>query len=377
MKHMLILTFLLFFITLSLQQVSCGKGKKKEVYQQKFTITTVDLLDAITQTGEVKPIIKVDLKSEASGRIEKVYIKEGQRVQRGDKIVEIDPSRLLYQKDRLDLSVQKALIEKELALKNLNDAKKLKRTGTISAKDVFDLENRLNLYDINYKQNLLELKDVTDQLKKTTVRSPMEGVITSLDIEEGEIAVSAMSGLQAGTAIATIADISQLEVVSQIGEADYVHLKRGQKVVIKSEAVEHISTTGTINFIALSAKKQNNDELGTFEVRIMVDSLIPGIAPGINVNVEFVILEKKGVLGVPNHFVKKQGKEYFVERFVPENSQKGNDPTIQKKALTKIEIGATDFHHYEILAGLKKGDIVVFQEDHGAAAREKRKRKGK
>ena len=343
----------------------CNKKQQNSIYAESFTIKPVDLLDIITQTGEVRPYVKVDLKSEASGRIKKVYVKEGQRAEKGQKIVDIDPTRLLNQKERLDLTLKKAQIEKTLAKRDFDNALKLQKTGTVSSKSISDLKSKYQLAEISYNQHKLELNDINDQLSKTTIRSPIDGVVTSLDIEEGEIAVSATSSSQAGTAIATVADISKLEVISQIGEVDYVYLKQGQKVVLRSEAIEGVSTTGTITFIALSAKKMKQEELGTFEVRIAVDSLIPGIAPGINVNVEFVILEKKGVLGVPNHFVKKTQRGFFVQ-LAPNssgNKKNNNSPSEQKKPeMKKITIGATDYKHYEILSGLKEGDAVIYRD---------------
>ncbi len=355
MKKCLILIFLSIVLIFS----GCGGKKKPETVKKKFTIKKVDLLDQIIQTGEVEPIVKVDLKSEASGLIQKVYVKEGQRVSKGDKIIDIDPSRLLFKKERMDLAVKQAQIQKEIAKRNYNDANKLIETGTISRKRLTDLKSEYDLAEITWKQQLLELQDLEDQLSKTKVTSPMDGVITSLDVEVGEIAVSATSGFQSGTAIATIADISQLEVVSQIGEVDYINLKQGQKVVIRPEAIEGMHTTGTISFVALSAKKEQAEELGTFEVRIDIDSLIPSIAPGINVNVEFVILEKKNVLGVPNHFVKKTPKGQVVS-LVTKNENGEN-----KVVPTPVKTGATDYKHYEILSGLKEGDVVQFKENLG------------
>ncbi len=359
-----VLTFLSLF-------ACCAGRKKTEIIEEKFTVKEINLLDKITQTGEVQPIVKVELKSEASGLIKKVYVKEGQRVKRGEKIIDIDPSRLLYAKERTDLAVKKALIQQKLTKRNYEDAMKLSQTGTVSEKALSDFKSEYELTSISYKQQLLELEDIVEQLSKTKVTSPMDGVITSLDIEEGEIAVSATSGFQSGTAIATIADISKLEVVSQIGEVDYINLEKGQKVVIRPEAIEGMKTTGTISFIALSAKKEEAEELGTFEVRISVDSLIPGIAPGINVNVEFVILEKKGVLGIPNRFVRKTPKGYFANVLVKTG-------TGEKKIVpTKIQVGATDFKHYEVVSGLGKGDVVFFKEIIGDKKPDMQNRSGR
>jgi HlyD family secretion protein len=330
----------------------CG-GTQKPAPEERFVVRRVDLRDVITQTGAVEPVVKVEIKSEASGKIERVYVKEGQRVATGDTILIIDPSRLLYKKNRMDLMVEQARIKREQAKRALEDARRLVETGTVPRRTVVDAEDAYRLADIAYRQQRLELKDLVDQLDETVITAPMAGVMTSLDVEEGEIAVSATSGFQAGTKIGTIADIGKLEVISQVGEVDYIHLDSGQLVTIRPEAVEDVQTTGTISFISLSAKKGDNSDLGSFEVRIDIDSLVAGIAPGINVNVDFVVLERDSVLAVPNHFVRVKGERHFVT-VAPK--AEGDSPKPRP-----VEVGATDYHHYEILSGLREGETVIFR----------------
>lgn len=363
MKHF----FSVVTVILVLIGPHCGKPKKNAIYSEQHTVDTVDLRDVVVQTGEVQPVIKVEIKSEASGKIETISIREGQKVAKGDLLFVIDPSRLTFRKKTLDLAVQKARLDVRVATRNYDDAKKLSTTGTVSGKQLFDLSAQKEAAEIVLQQQLLELSDIVYQLSKTQVTSPMDGVVISLDVEEGEIAVSATSGFQGGTPLATIADTKKLEVVSRIGEADYIHLKTGQKVILRPEATKGTFTTGTINFIALSAKKEQNDELGTFEVRVSIDSVIPGIVPGINITTEFVIMEKTGVLGIPNHFVKKEGRNGFTALKV-ENPGSEN-PTFTP---VTIKVGKTDYTNYEILDGLKKGDVVTFRDSTGGAFDKKR-----
>ncbi|MFP4014747.1 MAG: efflux RND transporter periplasmic adaptor subunit [Chitinispirillaceae bacterium] len=335
---------------------SCGKEKTEApLLEERHTVSRTDLRDVISQTGVVQPVVNVELKSEASGKIERIAVKEGQKVSKGDTILVIDPSRLQTQRQKLQLSLRRARIDKDVAERNYANGVELVKAGTISARDLQDLENQKELASISYQQQLLELRDVADQLEETVITSPMSGVITSLLVKEGEIAVSATSGFQSGTAIGTIADITKLEVITSIGEVDYVHLSQGQNVVIRPEAMENTRTSGTVQFISLSAKRDGADELGSFEVRASVDSLIKGIAPGINVNVEFVILDKKNVLAVPYHFVRKQGKRQSVQ--VVRADKEGNE-TIET---VPVKTGDTDYRNYEILSGLKEGDIVYFR----------------
>lgn len=327
--------------------LGCGGGSKEEAPVETYVVKKQDIRDRISQTGEVAPIVKVEIKSEASGKIEKLFVREGQEVKKGEPILHLDPKRLKYQRDLLVLGVKEAKIELKKAERELKKVKTLHDKGSSSEREYLDSKDNRDLLVLNVRRAELELKDITDQLAKTKVLSPMNGVITNLPVEVGEIAVSATSGFQGGTDIATIADISKLEIISRIGEADFIHLKNGQKVEIRPEAIEGSKTTGTITFLAKSARKEDAQALGTFEVRISVDSIIPGIAPGITVNVDFILFEKEDVVAVPAHFLQKDAKGSRV--FLKADSGEPKE----------ISIGVTDYTNYEILEGVSVGDTLI------------------
>lgn len=221
--------YLFFLLISAVIYTHCNNSRKTQSEVQKFTIRKVNLRDQISQSGEVKPLIRVELKSEASGKIERIYVKEGQRISKGDTILTIDPSRLYNQLNKLDLSLKKSKIDFSIAKRNYDNAVELVNDGAISQTKLQDLKLTTELCSIECQQQQLEIKDIKDQLDKTVILSPMNGVITSLLVEEGEIAVSATSGFQSGTSIGTIADISKLEVVTTIGEVDYVKLTLARK----------------------------------------------------------------------------------------------------------------------------------------------------
>ena len=416
----------------ALLAVAAGCGSKKgEGTEETAVAGPASLRDVISQTGEVQPVVKVDLKCEASGTIEKIFIKEGQPLAKGDKILIIDPTRLRTSKEKLDLQVEQAAIQREQAQRAYKRGQELSATGSVSQKQLEDLKSQLDLADITYRQRVLDRKDVAEQLAKTTVVAPMTGIMTSLDVDEGEIAQSATSGMQAGTTIGTIADISNLEVITQIGEADYTKLRKGQSVVITPEAVEGAHTRGTISFISLAAKKKGSDELGTFEVRISVDSIIPGIVPGVNVHVEFVVLEKQVDLAVPYHYVEKKNGAYTVQvrRGCAASGRRGPPPGDArsegappqfaqgaaggdsaraahirrgdgsgqgrpgarrgaggkggakarkpgKARSIEIQVGDTDYRSYEVVSGLSAGDTVVYTPPRAEGENDARTQRG-
>lgn len=345
-----------FLSMIMLLSPGCQKHRGNNlILSEYYTVDYVDLKDVVSQTGTITPTLKVEIKSEASGKIEKIYVKEGQKVSKGDTLLRIDPSRLITQKEKLQLSIRKAEIDFKMSDRDYNNGLELKNTGSLSEKALQDLELARELAELEYRQQKLEMKDIVDQLGKTVICAPMNGVITALLVEEGEIAVSATSGFQSGTSIGTIADISKLEVVTSVGEVDYVNMKLDQSIIIRSEAIDKSETMGKINFISLSAKREDNSELSRFEIRATVDSLIPGIAPGINVNVDFVIMEKTHIIGVPYHFVRRENNDAYVDIVIKDSEGK------EKVTARKISIGSTDFKYYEVRSGLSRGDILVYK----------------
>ncbi|MBL8028285.1 MAG: biotin/lipoyl-binding protein, partial [Fibrobacteres bacterium] len=170
---------------------SCSEKINPETLYKKEVVKKGSLRDVIEQTGEVQPVIKVELKSEASGQIDTIYVTEGQRVKKGDRILKIDPTQLLSRKAKLELSLKRARINLAQASRDLANTEALVNTGTVSKTKSEDAKNAESLADINLQDIELEMKDLDYQLGKTTILSPMNGVLTVLEVEKGEIAISA------------------------------------------------------------------------------------------------------------------------------------------------------------------------------------------
>ncbi len=343
---------LLFFVAVCAQ---CSGKKEKDEVRETAVVKRVTIRDEITQVGSVKPVEKVDIKSEASGPVEEVHVKKGQRVFRGDTLIIIDPERLRYRKKRAELELRRQRIRSDLAKRDFENAKKLEPTGTVSRTRIDDAGAQYELARIEYEKQRLELKDITDQLDNTVVTAPINGILTALAVEQGEIVTSATSGFNAGTTIASIANTDELEVVCTVGEADYVYLDTGQTVIISPQAYEQRRIRGAITFVSSFADRSSGSDLGSFEVRIGIDSLIPGIVPGINVTVSFVLKEKENVVAVPYHFVHKRKNDAVVYTFGEDDSKRQE----KRPRPRKVTLGITDYHYYEIIDGVSVGDSIV------------------
>jgi len=350
LNQKIILGYLL--MSLLLFSGSCGK-KKKPGFMRQAKAARVDLRDVSTNAGILQPKIKVDLKSEVSGIVKKIFIREGDTLHRESPILEIDPTLLLNEKEKLQLRVRRSELEYKMSLRNLENIEKLESKGATSRRELLDLRDQTELKKNSFEETKLGLENILVQLQKTILKAPMSGVLISLEVEEGEIVVSATQGSSGGTMIGTLADLSQMEVICQIGELDYASVYPGQKVTIILESQADKAISGAVSFVASSAKEAKNSVIRMFEVRIDVDSLTAKIVPGMNVTVNFLMLERNNVLGIPFDLVYHEDvdgkRKYYV-------FTKNQNKTPQKRY---VEIGATDFKFLEIMSGLSEGEIVV------------------
>jgi HlyD family secretion protein len=347
--------FAVLILCLSVILLRCAKKeedakKDRPIVPIVEEVKYVDLKDVISNTGELKAVTKVDLKSEASGRIDKILVEEGAVLQKGQVILEIDPERLKTTEMKLNLNLRKSTITMETAKREYENAQKLAEFGKIADNKLEDLKNQYELSRIGFEELQLELKDLKKELDNTVIRSPLNGILVLLNVQEGEIVVSATSSNSGGTSIGVIANMKNLEVETEVGEIDYPKIQVGMPAYISMSSDPMRKTKGTIDFISKSAKKISNSTVSTFKILAAVDSLIEGMVPGVNVNIDLVLVDKKHVLGVPFTFVNEQkGKEKITYSVFIEGEEKARN----------IKVGLTDYKYYEVLEGLKEGEKAV------------------
>ena len=289
MRH--ILSFILGLLILAGCSGGTDSAKNKKLRPIMEKVRKLDLKDVISNTGILEAIDKVELKSEASGRIDTICVNEGATLRKGEIILRIDPERLETQKEQLKLPLRKAQLQTDISRRDYENSKKLVQFGKISSNALDDTRSKYELDSISTDEIHLQLRDIQKQLDNTVIRAPMNGVLIALDVKIGEIVVSVTGGSNAGTQIGTIANVKKLEVVTDVGEIDYPRVKIGMPAEISMASDPAQITHGKINFISQAAKQQNNSEVSSFKIRISVDSLLMGMVPGVNVNVDFVLME--------------------------------------------------------------------------------------
>jgi HlyD family secretion protein len=352
-----------------------------------------DVARSVVATGQIQPITKVEVKSKASGIVEKLYVDINSRVTKGQQLAQLDQQEIVDQvaaaraqlaaaeanvgtyeanieQDKVnalapDLPMYKATLERNLEMQKegvvsrqaLDDANKdylaaLTRRDSSHAQIGVD-SAKLKQARAQVLQSQASLKQLEEQLGYTTIVAPMDGVILSRDVEIGDAVSSILVLGSTATLIMTEGDTTQVYVQGKVDEADIAHVYMNQPARIKVESFRDRFFSGKVTKIAPMGVEKDN--VTTFEVRVSIDNPGGELKANMTANAEILLDEHKGVLTVPENAVMYDNqKNASVE--IPDKTQK------EGKRKIGVKVGLSNGSVTEILGGLKEGDQVVLQQ---------------
>ena len=352
-----------------------------------------DVARSVVATGKIQPITKVEVKSKASGIVEKLYVDINNRVHKGQELAQLDQQEIVAQVDaqRAQLAAAEANVgtfEANIEQDRVNAAApdlpmykttldrnlEMEKEGVVS-RQALDNANRDYLAALNKRdgakaqigvdtaklkqaraqvmQSQASLKQLEEQLGYTTILAPMDGVILSRDVEIGDAVSSILVLGSTATLVMTEGDINQVYVQGKVDEADIAHVYMNQPARIKVESFRDRIFNGKVTKIApLGVEKDN---VTTFEVRVSIDNPGGELKANMTANAEILLDEHKKVLTVPENAVTYDNqKNAFVQ--IPDKTQKEGFRKIS------VKVGLSNGSVTEIASGLKEGDQVVLQQ---------------
>jgi len=384
------------------------REKRGRVEVQIGKVDKRDLVQVVTASGEVRPRRYVNVGANVSGRIVDLAVQEGDAVKKGQVLARIESERYeagLRQAEagvaaaRADL--QRAEADVEGARLAYDRAKQMQKDRLISAQafDQAEAEFKMKTAAVESARRRVaqlqaQLDSTRDELDKTTVTSPMDGVVTSLPKEQGEMVIGALSF--SPTTIMTVADLSIMEAEVMVDETDIRDLKVGQKAKISVDALEGVDIEGVVTEIGASAivrgtsTTQAQSTLGAntgnqpkdFKVTITIDNPPPTLRPGLNATADITTATREDVLAVPVQAVvvrevDKEGK-VIEAGAAAAGPASGNSPTEaaaprekgeekdgvfvvkdEKAVFTPVKTGIMGATDVEITEGLKEGEEIV------------------
>jgi len=375
-KKPVILTLIVLGVALIV--ISSLRTKKEKA--AKVTVEKVqkhDLTSVISASGEVKPKKNVNISAHVPGRILKIGVKEGDVVKEGDFLLKLDSAQYEAnaERDRAIIQSNKsALIQVEARMKNdLNNSERQKKLFDMQLISKEQLETAQVQYDISRAQyqatlNQIQqaeasLKSSLDSLSKTVYNAPIDGIITSLRIEEGEVAIIGTMN-NPGTVLMTIADLSEMEVEVEVDETDVVGVRLGQTAEVKVDALAGQTLKGTVTEVGSSALQKLTtaaQESKDFKVVITLVDPPSSLKPGLSASADIITAEKKDSLAVPISALILKEKE--------EKDTGSSKKPVEEEGVFVMEGGRAKFYPVakgitgdlliEITSGLKEGQEVI------------------
>ena len=313
------------------------------------------LVESVPASGIIRPVVEVRITPDVSGEVVDIYAKEGDRVQAGDLILRIRQDLYLSQVERAGASLgtlraqyarQKA--EAHQARVNYERTRLLFDQGAVStaelqhAKTEMDIaQSSLQAAGYAVRSGEAQLKEAQENLQKTSLYAPMDGIISQMDVEKGERVVG--TSQMSGTELFRIADFSRMEVTVEVGESDVVRIETGDSVRVEIDAYPRRIFRGSVVQIANSAKVAN------FGVRIelLPDSL--RFLPGMSAAVTILTDRRDSCLTLPVGAVFTRNKETCVWTVGPGDAAR----------LQKVTTGIQERDRIEIASGVSETDRVV------------------
>ena len=282
-----------------------------------------DLISTVSASGEIKPKKFVNVAADVSGRITDMYVKEGDTVRRGQMLARIDATRLEAGKEQSEAAVQAAradLARAEADVENARlgyeRAKKMRSDQLISDQQYEQADADLKMKTAaveaqkrRIRQQEAMLASTSDDVRKTVVVAPMDGVVTSLQREQGESVIGAQSF--SPTVIMTVGDVSAFEVEIMVDETDIRYVTLSQPAEVRVDALEGVKLKGEVTEIGSSAiprgataatttsSSNTANQAKDFKVTVTLVQPPPTLRSGLNATAEITTNKKEKVLAVP------------------------------------------------------------------------------
>lgn len=404
-----LLVVILLIVTLA------GGGKEDIILVQTEKVQKRTITQTVTATGKIDPEFKVLITPEVTGEIISLPVKEGDQVKKGQLLIKIKGDQYMAQKDRLEANLKSSeanlqmrdaeLVRIELEFERV---KELHTKGLASDSELETAETNYLTTKASYEsaqanvlQSKAQLREVLETLYKTTIYSPMDGIVTQLNVELAERVLG--SGFTQGTNIMTIADLSNMEAVVDVDENDVVLVSVGDTANVKVDAFRDKVFHGVVTEIGNSAKSAGlgtQEQVVNFSVKIKMIDLDPNLRPGMSCNADIETETVEDVLSVPiqsvtvrtdiptdNDTTKVDGEEEMSDEMQMSNKPEEVVFVVEngKAKIVRVKAGISDDNFLEIQSGLDEEQEVVSgsyraisrELQDGSVVRVEEKRKGK
>lgn len=356
-KKALVIAAVAAITALAVWLLSGGKKEEKITFDTA-AVAPANIMNSITATGTIEPVTSVTVGTQVSGIVSKLFVDYNSVVKKGQVIAELDKTNLMSQLNTAKTQLATAQSQLNYQTANYKRYKTLFEKGLVAADD-FD---NAKLSYTQAKEQVVSAKEEVQRaqtnLGYATITSPIDGVVLSKSVEEGQTVAASFSTPE----LFTIAqNLTNMQVVADVDEADIGDVKEGERVTFTVDAYPDDTFEGEVKQVRQEATTTNN--VVTYEVVISAPNADLKLKPGLTANVTIYTAERKGVLSVPSKALRFTPQKETVGKMkiVDAANAKNKVWTIEGNSIVahKVNIGMTDGTNTQIVSGIAEGTKVI------------------
>ncbi|HQU99197.1 MAG TPA: efflux RND transporter periplasmic adaptor subunit [Nitrosomonas sp.] len=360
-RKQIIFFALLFCAVAGYWYFSDNKRTSKSTYKIR-AVERGDIIQMISANGTVTPVVVVNVGTQVSGTVLRLYADHNDQVQTNQILAELDPALLKAQFQQAKANLNNAHVGLRMAESKLKRQRLLNQQGFISPEALEIAEQEVEAARAQVSINKAQVTRDEANLNYTVIRSPISGVVIARDVDIGQ---TVAASFQTPTLFKIAKDLRQMQINISVAEADIGQLHVDQVIQFTVDAFPNRKFKGLVKQVRLNPTIQEN--VVTYNVVAMVDNEDGTLLPGMTANIHFVVTQRKEVLRVPNAALRFQPKGL-------EETEKNNKPAASNSSrvfrlkqenaeAVTITTGITDGNFTEIISGeIAEGDSVIISE---------------
>lgn len=334
----------------------CESGPKFDCTETE--VTREDITNSVTATGTIEPVTSVQVGTQVSGIVNKLYVDYNSVVKAGQVIAELDRTNLISELESATAQLRSAQSDMAYQKTNHERYQKLYDKGLVSADDYEKARLAYQQAEQTVTQRKESVKKARTNLGYATITSPIDGVVLSKEVEEGQTVASSFN---TPTLFNIAQDLTQMRVIADVDEADIGEVHEGQRVSFTVDAFPGTDFEGTVQQVRQEATTESN--VVTYEVVITAPNDDLKLKPGLTANVNIYTMEVKDVVAVPSKALRFTPREMMMNAGESiEDHEAAHKVWVRNGQVYKaipVETGITNGMLTEIRFGVKPGDKVV------------------
>lgn len=341
-----------------------GNAKKNTLRLETVKAERSSITNFVNATGTVEPVVKVDVGTQVSGIIDKIYVDYNSEVKKGQLIAEMDKINLQAELKSKEAVLASSKTEYEYQQRNYARSKVLYEKKLISDSEYETATYNHDKAKNSYESNLADMVKVRRNLEYAIITSPIDGVVINRAVEEGQ---TVAAGFSTPTLFTIANDLTQMRVIADVDEADIGQVEDGQKVKFTVDAYPNDTFEGDVTQVRLEATTTSN--VVTYEVVISAYNPDLKLKPGLTATVAIYTVERNNILTIPSKALRFYPDAELIEPLgltvadADMEAPAGKKLVWQKEGNTvkpkAVAIGTSSLNIVEITEGLKEGEEII------------------